>query len=95
MKYIIDKTVICAAMNKHGFEQQMDMLAEECLELALAIRKARRNNGLMDKEYRANIIDEVADVNIMLEQVNMMFSTTAIQKRIYYKIQRLKNRLTK
>ncbi|WP_018249737.1 nucleoside triphosphate pyrophosphohydrolase family protein [Orenia marismortui] len=52
------------AIDKWGKEEQLKMVAEECLELALAIR-----HNLRGKTTTADIIEEAADVEIMLEQL--------------------------
>lgn len=52
------------AIDKWGKEEQLKMVAEECLELALAIR-----HNLRGKATARDIIEEAADVEIMLEQL--------------------------
>lgn len=77
-----------------GKEAQMNQAIEECLELGLAIRKQLRNNT---EESYMNLIDELADVEIMIEQIFFMYKSLdlfdAVQNRKDYKIRRLESRL--
>lgn len=77
-----------------GKEAQMNQAIEECLELGLAIRKQLRNNT---EESYMNLIDELADVEIMIEQICFMYKSLdlfdAVQNRKDYKIRRLESRL--
>ena len=50
-----------------GAEAQLHMVAEECVELALEVLHYARGKGRSDQ-----IADEVADVEIMLEQLKLM-----------------------
>ena len=60
------ETLICKrAIDTFGAYQQLDMLIEEMAELIQAISKFKR-----DKIH--NVEEEVADVEIMLEQLRLM-----------------------
>ena len=50
----------------YGYEPQSNMLVEEMAELTQAISKYRRNNS---KNNFDNIIEEIADVEVMLHQI--------------------------
>ena len=82
--------ILKKAIDQFGFENQTEMIKEECLELALALQKLKRNPCDINVD---NVIDEIADVSIMIEQANIMFPTDLIQKRIEYKIDRLQKRI--
>ena len=81
------------AREKWGDNAQLFMLEEECLELALATKhfQRRRENSFL------KLIDEMADVEIMLEQIKTILLVvkdkyvfrTAKRK----KLKRLKERL--
>jgi NTP pyrophosphatase (non-canonical NTP hydrolase) len=88
---IIDEKLLQACIDKWGVDEQIRMIQEECLELALAIRKFYRNNQTI--EYYNKVIDEIADVELMLEQAKFIFDPFAIEKRLEYKVNRLKERL--
>jgi NTP pyrophosphatase (non-canonical NTP hydrolase) len=89
----IDNDLLLKALQKWGERQQINMIKEECLELALALQKLERN-GDIDEKYRA-IIDEIADVIIMMEQAKIIFSINDIQERIDFKMKRLEETLKK
>jgi len=56
------------AIDKWGSELQLNMLEEECLELVLAIKnyQRRKENSFLD------LIEEMADVEIMIEQIKVL-----------------------
>lgn len=76
-----------AIMDKWGVEAQMDMLSEECLELALAIRHFRRG-----KLQISDVIEEIADVGVMLDQMLLIFNPEDIDSIKDRKINRAYNR---
>jgi len=57
------------AIGKWGVQTQLNMVAEECCELAKAVLKLNRkkNNSTTD-----DVIDEMADVYLMLGQLEVM-----------------------
>lgn len=94
----MNREILQKAINTYGETAQQDMVIEEALELALSILKFRRAAKGFDTntilKRRDNIIEESADTRIMLEQVNMMFECEdEVNKKIEYKINRLKERL--
>lgn len=75
------------ALQNWGEKSQLKMLQEECLELALEIRKIERNDKF------TNILElksEIADVKIMIEQMEIVFD---IEDDYEYKLERLRNKL--
>jgi len=86
------KNVYQKAIEKWGVNAQVDMVQEECLELALAIRKYRREPN--EKRFE-EFIDEVADVTIMVNQMeNVEGWKELIDERIAFKLNRLNDRIT-
>ena len=70
------------------------MIQEEAQELALALQQSRRKSK--DKALmRAKVIDELADMHIMLAQADIIFDPHAITERINFKMDRLVERLEK
>jgi NTP pyrophosphatase (non-canonical NTP hydrolase) len=55
------------AIDKFGVDHQMRKVVEELFELGVAIMHYQRSSGIH------NIIEEVADVQIMLEQMQLIF----------------------
>ena len=49
--------------DNYGLDSQLDILQEECAELIVAVSKFKRGKDT------ANIIEEIADVEIMLDQI--------------------------
>ena len=56
----------------YGLTVQKNQLSEECAELIHAISKTNRNPA--SEVARANLVEELADVSIMLEQVVYLMS---------------------
>lgn len=60
-------------IDKNGITNQLFIAVEECAELQQAISKCYRNKELIPTEVRENLIEEMADVQICLEQLQVMF----------------------
>ena len=64
----------------YGYEAQSNQLVEECAELIQAVNKFRRSGAIAGKpivDYESlvaleNLIEEIADVEIMLEQIKYL-----------------------
>lgn len=69
-----------ATIDKWGKEAQFDQMTEECAELIVSLQHFRR--GKIDQQA---VIDEIADVTLMLGQLTWMFGSerieTAVQKK--------------
>jgi NTP pyrophosphatase (non-canonical NTP hydrolase) len=88
--------VIKEAVETYGSRAQVDMAIEEMSELTKALCKERRYELTEGKhaEARANVIEEMADVTIMLAQLILIFDRdNELQQAIDYKINRLTGRL--
>lgn len=79
------------AIEKYG-EKQLDQAQEELAELIVAISKYKRNEN---KFTISNVIEEIADVNIMIKQVMMLLDIKEfeVKSEEIYKLNRLKKRL--
>lgn len=64
------------------------MLQEEMGELLAAINQFRRN-----RIPRTIVIEEIADVTIMIEQMSIIFGETEVAQMIERKLGRLEQRL--
>jgi len=85
---IHEKEILRRAIETYGAEAQMDQLVEECAELIAAINRYHRRRTDI-----APVIEELADVAIMLEQMSLVFGDhVALARRI--KLLRLMERLT-
>ena len=91
--------VLHEAVQRYGVDSQVDMAIEEMSELTKALLKHRRaiNNpklGILEMDsIITNIHEEMADVQIMLDQLYIIFGAPV--KDRFYKINRLKERLEK
>lgn len=65
------KKSIAAIANFYGYESQSRQLIEEMAELTVAINKWWRSTGSVEERAskRANIVEELADVSIVLSQI--------------------------
>lgn len=77
-------------LNAWGEFSQVNMLEEELLELALCLVRLYRG-----RSSREDIIEEIADVELMIEQVKFIFGIKKedIDHIKNYKLNRLKQRL--
>lgn len=85
-----DKRVLKAALDTYGIHKQSDIAIEEMAELTKAIIKCRRNPS---SPATGNLLEEIADVLIMLEQLSMHFETDFISEIVKAKIIRLNIRI--
>ena len=80
-------------INTYDTRNQEDIAIEELAELQKAILKHRRYNR---KETEQSIFDEIADVEIMLEQLKIIYSChKEVAERVDYKIDRQIKRIKK
>lgn len=82
------------AIKKWGAKAQLEMAQEEATELALAIRKEIRKNN---EASFSNLVEEVADMEIMIEQIHLMYKDLGFRQMVdsqkAFKINRLLKRL--
>lgn len=80
--------VYSQALNKWGAESQKMMLFEEMAELQNAICKySRKRNNIYD------VATEIADVQIMAEQMSILFGKDIVDSEKERKFERLKKHL--
>lgn len=85
--------LLTRAVKTYGQDAQMDMAVEEMAELTKALCKVKRAApGCETAAAVSNVFEEIADVQIMLDQLRIIFggSTMDIEEA---KIVRLKGRL--
>jgi len=83
------------ALQRYGPNAQLEQTSEECLELALAIRKLKRAREARDfdptdqmKQRHCELISEIADVIIMTKQCTIIYPVEMIQAEVDRKLQR-------
>ena len=85
-----NRDVYINAINAYGTEEQVRMIYEEMCELGVALSKYHRNPGM---ETVRDVQEEIADVQIMLEQAKEMFGRAEVERIIQEKTERLRKRV--
>lgn len=71
------KRIFRQSLEKYGKEPQCRQAMEELAELIQAVNKMLRYaDRPAEPEYYANLIEEIADVEIMLYQLKVMFNVS-------------------
>ncbi len=78
------KQVYQATLAKWGEGAQYDQAVEECAELIAALKHFRR--GKITKQA---VIDELADVTLMLGQLTWMFGAEKVETAVHNKLEKL------
>jgi hypothetical protein len=87
------------ALAIYGEEAQFEQSIEELAELILAFQKFKRVSNDPDSTQKQavkatnDVIDELADVQIMIDQMKMVFGYINVEKRIGFKLRRLVKRM--
>lgn len=79
MQLIYQKTI-----SRWGEDAQYDQMVEECAELIAALKHFRR--GKVNQQV---VIDELADVTLMLGQLTWMFGAEQVEAAVQQKLQKL------
>lgn len=88
-EYINESKVLQRALDTYGSVLQIVVTMEEMSELQKELCKDLRGQGSLE-----HIAEEIADVEIMLEQMKMLFCCTdAVRNERRRKVERLKTRL--
>ena len=86
---IDEKEIYRQAIDKWGAEAQITMVFEEMAELQKELCKSLRG-----KENRIEIAEEMADVEIMLEQMKILYNAeNLVESNKKYKLKRLADRV--
>ena len=76
---------------RYGARVQIEKSVEECAELIQALMKPRSPREIIE-----SVVDELADVSIMLEQLKLIFfCADQVEERIDFKIKRQLERIEK
>ncbi len=86
---MIDDELLGQALRAWGFDSQMRMAVEECAELIRAVCHFER--AILGS--RENVIEEIADVKIMIRQMELIFGADKVQAIVNGKMERLAERL--
>lgn len=83
-------------MNHYTFEQQMEIFVEECAEATKAVQKYKRSAGMEGDrrmKRKLELIEEVADVLIMANQMQTFLGVRDVNAVIMTKIKRQLERI--
>jgi NTP pyrophosphatase (non-canonical NTP hydrolase) len=85
-----NEDILNSAISKWGSAFQILKTVEESAELSTALM-----HFLLDppKISREDVIEEIADVMIMIHQMRLMFGPDAVDRMITQKLRRLRSRL--
>ena len=87
------RALLDRAITAYGAPAQMDMAVEEMAELTKALCKVKRASCAAEaKAALENVVEEMADVQIMLDQLRIIFGRSTAEAE-EAKLERLKNRL--
>lgn len=87
------RALLDRAITAYGAPAQMDMAVEEMAELTKALCKVKRVSCTAEaKAVLENVVEEMADVQIMLDQLRIIFGRSTVEAE-EYKLERLKKRL--
>lgn len=78
------------AIEKWGYESQINMMIEECAELIVALRHLDRG-----KATELDVCSEIADVEILCNQMRVIFGNEKVDSQKEIKLERVKKRLNK
>jgi len=97
--------LLLRAIDTWGVSAQLNQVQEECAELIVAINKCRRAGVVQDKVIICNkqsekgnraifdLIGEIADVKIMIAQLELLVDPVYLDHKIGTKMERLEMRL--
>jgi len=88
-----ETAIMQTALDRWGFNAQVGQAIEECAELIVALQKY--TNRTPTNDSRERIIDEIADVEMMLAQMRLCLGIDdeVLRDRIEHKFGRLENYL--
>ena len=88
----IPKYLLKEAINTFGVDSQLNIAVEELSELIKEICKAKRYSDRVDVYWYNSLCEEMADVIIMIEQLQMIFDNKEdVEKYVNEKLNRLTN----
>ena len=82
--------IVIDAIQHYGKDNQLDKAIEEMSELTKAICDLKRDETV---QHTVNVIEETADVFIMMIQMMIMFGANEVDNLIEVKLARLKERI--
>lgn len=96
MTELTDRDILNQAIVYYGVQAQMSQTIQEMAELIQAITKFQSADYLPHEKQvavRDNLIEEIADVEIMIDQMKIMFGELDVSQLREYKLERLLERM--
>ena len=84
--------ILTQAIDTFGTDSQVNKMVEESAELTVALMKLKQH---FNEKNKTAVIDEIADVKIMISQMQLLFGFDDVEKRIDFKMERLAKRINK
>ena len=93
-----ERNIYQDSIDKWGETAQLDQMIEEMAELTLAISKYKRqfNDSLLDYQkvgVMENLYTEIADVKLMIEEMEYMFGKNNVQNAYEKQLKKFKMEL--
>ena len=85
-----ENEIIREALDTFGTMRQVDVAIEECAELIVALEHFKRGRCCADY---SDIVTEIADVQIICSQMQMLFGSVEVLVEKERKLERLKERV--
>ena len=85
--------ILHRAIRYYGVRRQMDKAVEEMSELIQAIQKIRYSTGREHAAAQRNLLEEIADVSIMVDQLRIICGESDVEKWRRHKLDRLERRM--
>ena len=90
-----ERNIYKDAIDKWGETAQLDQMIEEMAELTLAISKYKRqfNDSLLEYQKAGvmeNLFIEIADVKLMIEEMEFMFGKENVNKAYQKQVEKFK-----
>jgi NTP pyrophosphatase (non-canonical NTP hydrolase) len=84
-----DRETFNKAIGTWGVDAQAEMAEEEAAEFVVASKHWTRG-----KANREDVIDELADLRIMVEQMSLVLGQNQVDQRVQEKMDRLRERIS-
>lgn len=84
--------IIKRIVEKNGVEYNIAKAVEECLELSLVLQQYKTKPHKVDETA---IIDEIADVDIIIRMLKRVYPLDLIEKRVEFKLNKLEEYINK
>lgn len=91
MKELTKQSIYASAWNRWGSNAQILLAIEEMGELIQVLSK--HLNGRLDHTHHQQLLDEIADVQIMVEQLAYQIDPDGVEDTVEVKLKRLQERL--